>query len=200
MGKPSFAQWPKRQTPRRSVRKKPKRKTKLASPAIPASPFMAADFDEHDWMLQTDGKLSKWLNDQFRNPPTPLKPFYTYYEEYVQNESSRLERHCFKCKGEVKLRDAYICGSSKCCKVYHRHCVADPVRDLCPCHYCYECDARFRDGIYCHMCPESTCAKCLGKAFGKRQMTLCCTCAIQCEEGKFDNVVRGCLYFTPVKN
>jgi hypothetical protein len=197
MGKPSFDKWPARPTPRKSKRKAVKKKPQPE----PLSPVQQmASFDEHDYMLQTDGKLSKWLNDQFRLPSTPLKKFYAYYEEYVQKKKSLLEKHCFKCKEAVELRDAYICGSKKCNKIYHRLCVPDPVRDFCPCHYCYWCDTRFKDGIYCHTCPESTCSKCLNKSFGKRQMTLCCTCAYHCEDGSFDNVVKNCLYFTPVKN
>ena len=196
MGKPSFANWPVRPEPRRSKRKS-RKDAKKRSPLVP---YRSATVEEYDYMLQTDGKLSMWLNDQFRNPPTPLKPFYTYYEKYVQKDDRRLEKHCFKCKEAVHIRDAYICGSKKCTKVYHQECVPDPVRDLCPCHYCFECDARFKDGVYCHMCPESTCASCLGKSFGKRQMTLCCTCAHLCEISRLDNVSKNCLYFTPVKN
>lgn len=190
MGKPDFKDWPRIRRSQRNLRKLTETSQK------PLKPQRSCD-EEYIWKTLTENKLSRWLDREF--PATPCRPFYTYYDEYVQKESRRLEKHCFGCKEPVKLRDAYICGHKKCDKVYHRQCVADPVNHLCSLHFCAECNDYIKDGLICHMCPRSTCADCLGKAFGKKQMSLCCTCAALCQSNNLDSVVGTCLYCTPLK-
>jgi len=182
--------------PRRSVRPQKKKKaaqekSKVPEPNTPRT--------EYVWKTLSEDKLGDWLRENFCFPSTPYKKFYAYYDEYVQTNRELLEKHCFKCKEKVSLRSAVVCGSTKCNKVYHRECVPDPDMDLCPLHYCMSCGCKVKDGMSCYMCPESTCSNCLGKEYGKKQMSLCSTCASSCADGDLETIRLACLYRSPFK-
>ncbi len=185
---------PQRRSSRKQKKKPAQSLIKVPPPNTPQT--------EYVWKTFSEDKLGSWLSENFCFPATPYKSFYTYYDKYVQIERPLLEKHCFKCKEKVSLKSAIVCGSSKCNKVYHRQCVTDPDMDLCPLHYCITCKSKAKHGQFCYMCPETTCSKCLGKEYGKKQMSLCSTCASSCAEGDLETIRLACLYKSPsfVKN